>query len=86
MGIGTVIAILIVASLPNPGGAPYDDTLDAKPNDSRETPACKKDLSEVFPINDLDYLWKRDRHQKDPEHWPAPLPPNQPRKVEGEYY
>ena len=54
MGIGTVIAVLIVASLPKPSGAPYDDTLDAKPNDPRQTPACKKDLSEVFPINDLD--------------------------------
>jgi len=86
MGIGTVIAILIVASLPNPSGIPYDDTLDAKQSVQNETPACKKDLSEVFPINDIDYLWKLDRHERDPEHWPSPLPPDQPRKAEGEYY
>jgi hypothetical protein len=86
MGIGTVIAVLSVASLPNPTGARYDNALDAKPNDSRQTPACKKDLSEVFPINDLDYLWKLDRHERDPEHWPAPHPPVQSSKAEGEYY
>jgi hypothetical protein len=75
MGIGTVVTIWVVANLPKSGGAIHADdwpTPDPKPP---QTPAWRKDISETFATDDLDYLRKLERHQDDPEHWPFPLPP-----------
>ncbi len=76
MGIGTVVAIIVVVNQPKSGGIPYDRTNDPfayKP--PRKTLAHQKDLSEVMAVDELDYIRKLGRHIDDPRHWPAPLPP-----------
>lgn len=86
MGIGTVVAILVVANLPKSGGIPCGDEADpfaAAP--PRNTPIWKKDSVETYANGDLEYLEKLERHQKDPQHWPCPFPPDEPKKVECEY-
>lgn len=55
MGIGTVVAIWVVANLPKSGGAIHADDWpqpDAKPP---QTPAWRKDRPDVFATDDLDY-------------------------------
>ena len=81
MGIGTVVAILIVASLPK-SSAPGDEENTFETSPPRETPPWRKDISEVFSSDDYDYLRKLARYQKDPQHWPCPFPPDLPRKTE----
>ena len=76
MGIGTVVAILIVANLPKSGGIPYDEAVDGV--EPRATPIWKKDIVETYSMGDLEYLEKLERHQKDPQHWPCPFPPDAP--------
>jgi hypothetical protein len=76
MGIGTVIAIVVVACQPKSGHIPYDRKNDpfvykAPP----KTFACQKDLSDIVSIDEMDYIRKQARHMDDPRHWPAPLPP-----------
>ena len=83
MGIGALIAIWIVANLPKSRGhrreiIPFEQ----KPS---QTPAWRKDISEVYSTDDFDYLRKLDRYQNDPQHWPCPFPPPEPRKMECEY-
>jgi hypothetical protein len=81
MGIGTVVAILVVASLPKSGGIPCEeDPFAAAP--PRDTPIWKKDIVETYANGDLEYLEKLERHQKDPQHWPCPFPPDEPIKTE----
>ncbi|HEY1719440.1 MAG TPA: hypothetical protein VGH42_14265 [Verrucomicrobiae bacterium] len=83
MGIGTVVAILIVANLPKSGGIPFDENpFEAKP--PRDTPIWKKDIVETYANGDLEYLEKLERHQKDPQHWPCPFPPDEPRQPDCE--
>jgi hypothetical protein len=81
MGIGTVVAIVVVANLPKSGHIPYKEDQDPfaykKPP---QTPAWQKDISEVWSTDELDYLAKLERHDRDPRHWPAPLPPPPPPK------
>jgi hypothetical protein len=73
MGIGTLVAIWVVVNLPKSRGLRRDViSFDEKPT---QTPAWRKEISEVYSIDDFDYLRKLDRHQNDPQHWPCPFPP-----------
>jgi hypothetical protein len=81
MGIGTVVAIVVVALQPKSGHIPHDAEQDpfaykAPP----KTLAWQKDLSEVVSTDEMDYMRKSARYQDDPRHWPAPLPPPPSRK------
>ena len=85
MGIGMVIAIIIVANLPKSGNIPYEAEKDPFAHkEPPSTPAWRKDISETYPMGDLDYLAKLERHMKDPQHWPCPLPPDAPKRVKSE--
>jgi hypothetical protein len=83
MGIGTLVAIWVVANLPKSRGLHREiNSFEQKPF---QTPAWRKDISEVFSTDGFDYLRKLERHQDDPHHWPCPFPPPEPRKEECEY-
>jgi hypothetical protein len=76
MGIGTVVAVVVVAFQPKSGQIPYEE--EANPFAYKappKTPAWKKDDSAVVSMNEMDYMSKLGRHLDDPRHWPAPLPP-----------
>jgi hypothetical protein len=78
MGIGTVVAIVIVALQPKSGHIPYNAV--EGPFTSKAPPktlAWQKDLPEVVSTDEFDYLRKQARHMEDPRHWPAPFPPEQ---------
>ena len=78
MGIGTVVAIWVVANLPKSGGFSPDVKLfDEMPP---QTPAWKKEISDAYSTDGLDYVRKLERHQNDPKHWPCPFPPPEPPK------
>ena len=82
MGIGTLVAILIVASLPKSGHVLFDESVfSGKPT---STPTGRRDAAETFTMGDLEYLEKLERHQKDPQHWPCPFPPDAPPKIESD--
>jgi len=73
LGIGAVVIIWMAANL---------SKFPARPNrripfDTKrpQTPAWRKDISEVYSTDDFDYLRKLGRHQNDPQHWPCPFPP-----------
>ena len=74
MGIGTVVAIWIVANLPKSRGLRRGINSEHKLS---QTPAWRKDISEFYSTDDFDYLRKLERHQSDPHHWPFPLPPSE---------
>jgi len=83
MGIGTVVAIWVVANLPKSRGHRRDAvSFEQKP---LQTPAWRKDISEVYSTDGFDYLRKLDRYQTDPQHWPNPFPPPEPGNMECEY-
>ena len=83
MGIGTLVAIWVVANLPKSRGYLRDAvSFEQKP---LQTPAWRKDISEVYSTDGFDYLRKLDRYQTDPQHWPCPFPPPEPGKMECEY-
>jgi hypothetical protein len=84
MGIGTVVAIVIVANLPKWNG-PADEENPFEPATPRGTPIWKKDVAETYSMGDLEYLEKLERHQKDPQHWPCPFPPDEPKEEVPEY-
>jgi len=76
MGIGTVLAVLVVIG--NRPKRPRCVSRGVSP--SRQfsfgaTPSWKKDISSSHPIGDLEYLESIERHDNDPEHQPFPLPP-----------
>jgi hypothetical protein len=80
MGIGTLVAIWIVANLPKSRGLRREIvSLEEKPF---QTPAWRKDMSEFYSTDDFDYLRKLERHQNDPHHWPCPFPPQEPPKYD----
>jgi len=57
MGIGTVVAILVVANLPKSGGIPCGDEADPfAPAPPCDTPIWKKDIVETCANGDLEYL------------------------------
>jgi hypothetical protein len=85
MGIGTVFAILVVANLPKSGAIPYDE--DENPflhKEPPQTPRARNDVAETWSLGDLDYWHKLERHQRDPQHWPCPIPPDAPPKIESD--
>jgi hypothetical protein len=75
MGIGTVVAIWVVANLPKSRG--HRRALASFEQKPSQTPAWRKDISEVHSTDDFDYLRKLERHQNDPHHWPLPFPPQE---------
>ncbi len=80
MGIGTLVAIWIVANLPKSRGLRREIvSLEEKPF---QTPAWRKDMSEFYSTDDFDYLRKLERHQNDPHHWPCPFPPQESPKYD----
>jgi hypothetical protein len=83
LGIGAVVVVWMAANL---------SKSPARPNKrfsfvtkQSKTPAWRKDTSEFFSTDGFDYLRKLERYQNDPQHWPCPFPPPQPRKEECEY-
>lgn len=87
MGIGTLVAIWVVANQPRRRGhtrwhVEDDITLEPKPI----KPHWRGQVGEVYSTDEFDYLRKVARHQDDPQHWPAPFPPPQPKKPEPENY
>jgi hypothetical protein len=75
MGIGTVVAIWVVANLPKSRAHRREIiSFDAK---HFQTPAWRKEISETYSMDEFDYLRKLERHQNDPHHWPCPFPPEQ---------
>jgi hypothetical protein len=83
LGIGAVIVIWMAANLSKTPARPNKSfSFDIKPH---QTPAWRKDISEVYSTDGFDYLRKLERHQNDPHHWPYPFPPPEQRKVECEY-
>jgi hypothetical protein len=84
LGIGTIIAIwfarqLTKYSAPGSDEDGEDEVFEAQP--SRPTPIWKKDIVETYSMGDLEYLEKLERHQKYPQEWPCPFPP-EPRKID----
>ncbi|HEV2328528.1 MAG TPA: hypothetical protein VGY56_07045 [Verrucomicrobiae bacterium] len=79
MGIGTLVAILIVAGLPKSGHLHIDESVFS--GKKTGTPIWKKDIVETYANGDLEYLEKLERHQKDPQHWPCPFPPDKQPKA-----
>ena len=76
MGIGTVVAIVVVACQPKSGQIICEE--DENPfayKAPSKTLASQKDLSEVVSVDEMDYMRKSARYQGDPLHWPPPLPP-----------
>jgi hypothetical protein len=76
MGIGTIVAICVVANLPKLHSRRRwreDDDVSFKPKAVK--PSWRGQLDEVYSTDDFDYLRKLGRHQDDPRCWPAPLPP-----------
>lgn len=69
MGIGTVVAIIVVANLPKSGHILYDKHQDPfackKPP---QTLASQTGISEVWATDDMDYLNKLEHHERDPHH------------------
>ena len=80
MGIGTLVAIWVVANLPKSRGLHCEiNSLEEKPS---QTPAGGKEMSDVYSTDGFDYLRKLERNQKDPSHWPCPFPPPEPPKYD----
>jgi hypothetical protein len=73
MGIGTLVAIWIVANLPKSRGLRLG--MVSFETKSSQTPAWRKEISEAYSTDDFDYLRKLERYQNDPHHWPCPFPP-----------
>jgi hypothetical protein len=84
MGLGTLVAIWVVANQPQPRGRsrryeqPDITSFERMPSNR---PAWRGEAGEVFSTDEFDYLRKVARHQDDPQHWPPPFPPEQPKKA-----
>lgn len=78
MGIGTLVAIWVVANQPKPRGRrrwQHERSIISFEQKPYQTPAIAKDIAESFSIDEMDYIRKSARYQDDPLHWPPPLPP-----------
>jgi hypothetical protein len=87
MGIGTVVAICVVANLPKARSRRRrgeDDGVSLTPKHFKA--AWRGELDEVYSRDEFDYLNKLGRHQDDPRRWPAPFPPPTQTKPEAKYY
>lgn len=78
MGIGTLVAIWVVANQPKPRGHRHRRSeteiisFEHKPANER---VWRGELGEVYSTDEFDYLRKMARHNDNPSHWPAPFPP-----------
>jgi hypothetical protein len=87
MGIGTLVAIWVVANQPKLRGRRrwHDEevnSLEPKPI----KPSWRGQVGEVYSTDEFDYMRKMARHQDDPQNWPPPFPPIQPKAVGPEDY
>ena len=82
MGIGTVVAIIVVANLPKSGHIPYEK--DEDPFAYKKPPQTLAWQKDSWSTDEMDYLAKLERHERDPRHWPAPLPPPPPARKIGQ--
>jgi hypothetical protein len=87
MGIGTLVAIWVVANQPKPRGRRqwHDEGgnfVEPKPLKQSWT----GQVGEVYSTDEFDYMRKVARHQNDPQNWPPPFPPTQPKTVGPENY
>ncbi len=87
MGIGTLVAIWVVANQPKSHGRRrwHDEGITSFEQKPVQTPAIAKDIAESFSTDEMDHMRKLARYQDDPLHWPAPLPPMPSRKTAAEY-
>ena len=78
MGIGTLVAIWVVANQPKPRGRrrrrPEPEIISFEHKPANE-PAWRGELGEVYSTDEFDYMRKMARHNDNPSHWPAPFPP-----------
>jgi hypothetical protein len=78
MGIGTLVAIWVVANQPKPRGhrrrRSEPEIISFKHKPANE-PAWRGELGEVYSTDEFDYMRKMARHNENPRHWPAPFPP-----------
>ena len=73
LGIGAVIVVWMAANLSKtPSQTNKHFSFHAKPH---QTPVWRKEISETYSTDEFDYLRKLERHQKDPQHWSCPFPP-----------
>ena len=73
LGIGAVIVVWMAANLSKtPSQTNKHFSFHAK---SHQTPVWRKEISETYSTDEFDYLRKLERHQKDPQHWSCPFPP-----------
>jgi hypothetical protein len=87
MGIGTLVAIWVVANQPKPRGRRRchdEDIISLKPKPIK--PSWRGEVGEVYSTDEFDYMRKMERYENDPRRWPAPFPPPQPKKTESECY
>jgi hypothetical protein len=76
MGIGTVLAILVViGSRPKRPSYSKGAASPARQFSPGATPPWKKDAALSHPKGELEYLEAIERHDNDPQHQPFPLPP-----------
>jgi len=81
MGIGTIVAVLVViGSRPKRPTAYRGGVSPAHQFSPDGTPPWKKDIAASHPIGELQYLEAIERHDNDPQHQPFPLPPPRQRE------
>ena len=81
MGIGTLVAIWVVANQPKPRGRRRwrdEDAISLLPKPVK--PSWRGQVGEVYSTDEFDYMRKMARHQDDPQRWPAPFPPSPPKR------
>lgn len=82
MGIGTVLAILVViGNRPKRPRAVSRGVSPSRQFLSTSTPVWRKDIAQSHPIGELEHLEQIERFNNDPQHEPFPLePPRQRQK------
>jgi len=76
MGIGTVLAVLVVIG--NRPKRPRYVSRSVSPSrqfSTGGTPPWKKDIADSLPMGEQEYLEAVERYEDDPQHQPFPLPP-----------
>lgn len=80
MAIGTLVAIWAVIGTRPKRPIHFGKRSPNRQSSTDGTPPWKKDVSVSHPIGGLQYLEGVERHDKDPEHQPFPLPPPRQQK------
>ena len=83
LGIGAVVVIWMAMNL-SKTPAKQNSRISFSENPPK-TPAWRKDRSDVFATDGLDYVQKLERHQNDPRHWPFPIQPPAAGKNDSEF-